>query len=439
MRSQPILVLFAVAAMSPSAVRCRLHFGSRISTPTFVFPRRSGLSCCLSMGDGDERPSTEPFLFTSWEGPRSLVGSLLDSTVKRSINTLSSSHNTDSTKKNESESASSFFGGDDYVVSPEEKDAPAPTIEKLLDVTKVRAVSVLGRVNTSDNSADENEPSCTASSSTTEGDPREHRDTRTYLTNPGVTLTALAHSLWTSVVLPNRDTVIDATCGNGKDCLALARILFPGSSHTDDSGSTAELIGIDIQSRAVRNTKRSLLSSLPLGMYTSRVSILRQSHEHLMDVPRDKSSIGLVCYNLGYLPGAPSSDLSGTLANYKECQTQTETTLHSITDASLLLRKGGLLSVMTYPASNLEESLVVEFFVEGLAMLTTRDEGGWRGYVSRIPDDVDDDRTRVRKLVTEALERVVSEGTKGQTWRAFVHRPLGRALSPQLVTATKIK
>jgi len=42
-------------------------------------------------------------------------------------------------------------------------------------------------------------------------------------------------------------------------------------------------------------------------------------------------------------------------------------------------------------------------------------------------------------MVTRALERVVDEGAAGQTWRSFVHRPLGRPLSPVLVTATRIK
>mmetsp|Transcript_21723 Transcript_21723/g.32886 ORF Transcript_21723/g.32886 Transcript_21723/m.32886 type:complete len:173 (-) Transcript_21723:163-681(-) len=128
----------------------------------------------------------------------------------------------------------------------------------------------------------------------------------------------------------------------------------------------------------------------------------------------------------------------GTTDNYKETQTQTQTTLNSITDASLLLRVGGLLSVMTYPGSNLEESRAVEHFAEGLAMLTTRDVGGWRGYANDIPD-YDDDGGRVRENVSRALERVVAEGSKKQTWRVFLHKPLGRPLSPVLVTAMRIK
>ncbi len=343
----------------------------------------------------------------------------------------------------------------------------------------------------------------------------QHNDKRTYISNPSVTLTALAHSLWQSTIVPYQDTVIDATCGNGKDCLALARMLFPNSIENDDDDNNnanvkhhdaattilppthadkpkrqpPRLIGIDIQSRAIANTKRSFLSSsLSLDIYYKYVSLLEQSHEHLMDIllpppsSREKEedednrqTVGLVCYNLGFLPGAlppatattalqqqqqsssydhlhPNGVSSDKNKKYKKCQTQTQTTLHSITDATLLLRVGGLLSIMTYPGSNLEESIVVEHFVEGLAMLSsTREVGGWRGYAESIPDYDDDNNNnhdheddenkggRVRRMVTQALERVVTEGAKGQTWRAFMHRPLGRRLSPVLVTAVKIK
>ena len=287
-----------------------------------------------------------------------------------------------------------------------------------------------------------------------------------YLGDPTVTPTALAHALWRSTILPYSDTVVDATCGNGKDLLALAGMLFPPrDSHTNsnsngdhggggggngDGDGGGRLIGIDVQSRAMRNTERSLSSSssssFDYGAHRDRVSLLVRSHENLLDVvrPYGGGDVGLVCYNLGYLPGGDDKKSGG--------MTQTDTTLRSVTDAAILLRIGGLLSVMTYPASNFEESVAVERFAEGLGMLTTRDEAGWRGYADGIPDDDDGlvdgggggeeegaREGRVRTMVTRALERVVDEGAAGQTWRAFVHRPLGRPLSPVLVTATRIK
>ena len=71
-------------------------------------------------------------------------------------------------------------------------------------------------------------------------------------------------------------------------------------------------------------------------------------------------------------------------------------------------------------------------------MLTTRGQDGWRGYLESIPN-YNDDNGRVRMLVTHALERVVAEGMKKQTWRSFSHKPLGRPLSPVLVTVMRIK
>ena len=276
---------------------------------------------------------------------------------------------------------------------------------------------------------------------------KQHRDKRTYLNNPCVTPTALAHTLWKSSVIPNHDTVIDATCGNGKDCLALAKLLFPNELDTN-SDIHPHLIAIDVQSRAIANTRRSLLSALSDEIYYNHVTVLEQSHEHLLDViaprnDRKSQEVGLVCYNLGYLPGGQATE-----NNYKDFTTQTQTTLNSITDAALLLRVGGLLSVMTYPGTNLEESIAVEHFVEGLAMLTTRDEGGWRSYLESIPNysslnDRNEEEgitaSEIRDMVSKSIERVANHGSPKQTWRTFLHKPLGRPTSPVLVTAHRIK
>ena len=357
------------------------------------------------------RQPIKPSTSTAWDSPQSLVGSLLEKTTSRAFRTLSDN------------SATSY---EDSMQNPNINDVIEATISRGSSTLDEKEESVTqGKPKSSDDREQSNNTKLNT----------KHEDKRTYLGNPSVTPTALAHSLWKSTILPHQDTVIDATCGNGKDCLALAKMLFP----TDDDDANCQqdavspqpqLIGIDIQARAIANTQRSVLSSLPSEIYYNHISILKQSHEHLMNVPADKQSVGLVCYNLGYLPG-------GTTDNYKETQTQTQTTLNSITDASLLLRVGGLLSVMTYPGSNLEESRAVEHFAEGLAMLTTRDVGGWRGYVDSIPDY--DNGGSIRETVSRALERVVAEGSKKQTWRVFLHKPLGRPLSPVLVTAMRIK
>lgn len=405
----------------------RIRLSSMIQQPA---PPR-GL---LQMTDDSEKYTKSTQLGRSsstsnpWENPRSMVGSLLEKTTSRVLRTLSTSS---TTTFNEGEVGSS---------APNE-GAKNASVDNVIDSAIVRSSSVL------ESPVERNDinSQCNDDSSPPPKPKKQHQDKRTYLGNPSVTPTALAHSLWQSTILPYHDTVIDATCGNGKDCLALARMLFPksvaGDDDVDENNPQPQLIGIDIQSRAIRNTQKSLLASLPTDIYYNHVSVLEQSHEHLMDVPRHNKSVGLVCYNLGYLPGAgtPSGETS---FDYKECKTQTQTTLYSITDASLLLRIGGMLSIMTYPGSNLEESIAVEHFVEGLAMLTTRNEGGWRGYVDNIPEYVNEDGTKddsIRVLITQAIERVVAEGPKKQTWRAFVHKPLGRPLSPVLATAMRIK
>lgn len=256
---------------------------------------------------------------------------------------------------------------------------------------------------------------------------RKHKDKRQYLGNPCVTGTALAQTLWSSVIIPNVDTVIDATCGNGKDALAIAEMLFTNEGK-EKSQPSPELLCIDIQQRACENTQRSLMSSLRQDTFANHIRVLATSHAPLPR-PRDERSVGLIAYNLGYLPGTNDKDIFTT---------KMITTLFSLTDAALLLRVGGLLSVMTYPGTCLDESNAVKHFCEGLAMLTTRDPGGWQGYVENIPADTKGG-TSVRDLVRTNIERVVAEGYARQTWRVFEHKPLGRPLSPILVTATRIK
>ena len=349
------------------------------------------------------------------------------------------------------------------------KNSKFPTLDALLQQTTSRAFRTLsttaeGDQNDADDDAKTKEgsdtirdvidaavmrSSSTLSEVTNESDRTEfkqHQDKRTYLNNPCVTPTALAHTLWKSTVIPNHDTVIDATCGNGKDCLALAKLLFPDELDPY-SDVHPHLIAIDVQSRAIANTQRSLLSALPDEIYYNHITLLEQSHEHLLDAisPRNdgkRQEVGLVCYNLGYLPGGQATN-----DNYKDFTTQTQTTLNSITDAALLLRVGGLLSDMTYPGTNLEEGIAVEHFVEGLAMLTTRDEGGWRRYLESIPNYSSPNEnekggtngSKIRDMVSQSMERVANHGSPQQTWRTFLHKPLGRPMSPILVTAHRIK
>lgn len=138
----------------------------------------------------------------------------------------------------------------------------------------------------------------------------------------------LAHSYWKQILQPN-DNAIDATCGNGKDTLVLAKLLF---SHSQESS----LIGIDIQSEALERT-RTLLSSHLSENENARIFLYHQSHASFP--PRAyQIPIRLIVYNFGYLPKAD-----------KSITTLAESSLDSIQSGLSLLIPGGVISATCYP------------------------------------------------------------------------------------------
>ena len=311
---------------------------------------------------------------------------------------------------------------------------PSPDVDGLLNKAVGRAFSTLDTASTA-KAGDE------AGAVIEKPAGKKQVDKRTYLSNPNVTPTALAHSLWRETIIPGVDTVIDATCGNGKDSVFLAEMLFDqtlvsGNDGKDDNREESvqpELLCIDIQSRAAANTTEALRDVLDSDTFENHCRILGGTSHAPLPQPRNFQSVGLICYNLGWLPGSSADDKSAFA-------TKTVTTMYSLTDAALMLRVGGLLSVMTYPGTTPLEADAVKYFAEGLAMLTTRDKAGWQGYVDAIPPDADGSgATTVRDAVRTSLERVVKMGVPKQTWRAYEHKPLGRPLSPILITAMRIK
>ena len=269
-------------------------------------------------------------------------------------------------------------------------------------------------------------------------------DKRTYKSQPTVTGTALAHLLWKSTLKPGVDSAIDATCGNGHDSLAIAKILFGkrnNEENRDDNGfgeyldverDDSELLCIDIQDCAIERTRKLLTNEQYYGSNNfdgNQVKVEKCSHSPLpAHLLKSKTSVGLVVYNLGWLPGTGSSNTIGE----EKLSTQVDTTLQSIADAALLLRVGGLLSIMTYPGTCEREASAVHGFAESLAMFTTRNPGGWEEVLGSL--DVS-----IRNDVRQAASYVYNEGMKGQAWRVFDHKPLGRHSSPILVTLSRIK
>lgn len=115
---------------------------------------------------------------------------------------------------------------------------------------------------------------------------------------------------------------VDATCGNGKDTLEMARLV----------GEDGHIWGIDIQQTALDRTSERLQEA---GM-RSRVTLINAGHQHLPDLIQ--SPVHLVVFNLGWLPGGA-----------KELVTQPDTTLQALQGALGILRPGGLLLITCYP------------------------------------------------------------------------------------------
>ena len=121
----------------------------------------------------------------------------------------------------------------------------------------------------------------------------------------------LAFEYWKGWLKPT-DTVIDATCGNGKDTLRLASLVPQG-----------RVLALDIQEDALKNARK--IASL------DNVSFFLQSH---VSFPVS-SPVKLIVYNLGYLPFGD-----------KSITTLSTTTLQSL-EAALIW--GEAISITCYP------------------------------------------------------------------------------------------
>ena len=118
--------------------------------------------------------------------------------------------------------------------------------------------------------------------------------------------------------------IIDATCGNGHDTLALA------------SAGPSKLYGFDIQKQAVENTLSLLRSEgYDNKLENGTISIICDSHSNMpshVTIPVD-----LIVFNLGYLPGGD-----------KTVTTSISETKKAIINSLELLNKNGLLCITMY-------------------------------------------------------------------------------------------
>lgn len=159
----------------------------------------------------------------------------------------------------------------------------------------------------------------------------------------------LAHDYWKKHLRPG-DCAIDATCGNGRDTLALANIIL---NHPQSA-----VWSLDIQQTALENAESFLKRALSEPLF-SRILFHHLCHAEIDRIPLPHPP-RLIVYNLGYLPGGN-----------KAITTETTTTLQSVQKALLLLGEEGALSITCYPGhpeGKREEAAIVEW-ASGLSSL----------------------------------------------------------------------
>ena len=126
------------------------------------------------------------------------------------------------------------------------------------------------------------------------------------------------------------DTVIDATCGNGHDTLALAQM------------EPAKLYAFDVQESAVRATAALLeANGCSKSIKDGRIIIRQLPHEEMVGViagDGDTTPVKVVVFNLGYLPGGD-----------KTVTTRPESTLAAVQSAMELLAPNGLICIRKKP------------------------------------------------------------------------------------------
>lgn len=141
------------------------------------------------------------------------------------------------------------------------------------------------------------------------------------------------------------DTVIDATCGNGHDTAVLAKLV------SDDS-NRGFVHGFDLQRVAIENTSAFLDKELNVNQ-RERICLHQMCHSKLGEVIKQKNSVSVVAFNLGYFPGGD-----------KDLVTECNTTVEALTCATSLLRQGGVVTVVSYvghPGGREEYEAVREF------------------------------------------------------------------------------
>ncbi|KAK6123884.1 hypothetical protein DH2020_042375 [Rehmannia glutinosa] len=140
--------------------------------------------------------------------------------------------------------------------------------------------------------------------------------------------TEVAHAVWKNVVRKG-DLVIDATCGNGYDTLALLRLIA-------DDACRGRVFAMDLQKDALESTS-SLLDRSVTADEKKQVELYSMCHTRMEELVPKGDAVRLVAFNLGYLPGGD-----------KKIKTESETTLLALDAAKKIVAPGGLISILAY-------------------------------------------------------------------------------------------
>lgn len=131
----------------------------------------------------------------------------------------------------------------------------------------------------------------------------------------------LAMSLVSEYVRPG-DTVIDATCGNGHDTLALALM----------TGEEGKVYGFDVSGLAIQATMRLLQEN----DVAAEIELVYNGHED-MDLHVEEE-VSAIVFNLGYLPGED-----------KNKTTRVDTSMTALKKGLGMIKVDGIISVVMYP------------------------------------------------------------------------------------------
>ncbi|KAL6998898.1 hypothetical protein U1Q18_000064 [Sarracenia purpurea var. burkii] len=160
--------------------------------------------------------------------------------------------------------------------------------------------------------------------------------------------TEVAHLVWRHVVQKG-DILVDATCGNGYDTLAMVKMIA-------DKSLSGHVYSMDVQKVALENAS-SLLDESLNSDERGLVELFAICHSKMEEVVPKGVPVRVVAFNLGYLPGSDKAII-----------TQAETTLQALEAAKRTIAPGGLISIVVYVGhpGGREEFEAIQAFASGL-------------------------------------------------------------------------